>query len=256
MDYECIPIVSPTPTSFHCSTNGLQIFPYNTRIKNLSRLTTISYLLKRRVKVPQPHFNLSGIDITGNVYQWRKNGVNLSNGGRISGANSHTLVISTIDENDAGEYTLRITNTNAPQLTESISQPITLRIGDVTGALEAPGIVLPKSNPDDDPGSIQLQWTSVDGADMYRIQTATATTFPDNGTVTFDGIAENNLIVEDLEYETTYYYRVMAYNDSQQSPWSATGDFTTGSPRSLKSLWLLNCWLPTTILKMTPMPYT
>lgn len=70
--------------------------------------------------------NLSGIHIAGNVYQWRRNGVNLSDGGFISGATTNTLVVGTQEANKAGEYTLRITNANAPQLTQSISEPITV----------------------------------------------------------------------------------------------------------------------------------
>lgn len=72
--------------------------------------------------------NLSGIDITGNVYQWRKDGVNLVNGGRVSGATTHTLQITTADISDNADYTLRITNANAPSLAESISEPITVQL--------------------------------------------------------------------------------------------------------------------------------
>ena len=43
-------------------------------------------------------------------YQWRLNGVNLANGGRISGAASTTLTISGVQPADAGNYTLVASN--------------------------------------------------------------------------------------------------------------------------------------------------
>jgi hypothetical protein len=70
--------------------------------------------------------NLSDVNVTGNVYQWRRNGAPLSNGGKVSGATTHTLVVTDMSGTEAGEYTLRITNSNAPQLDESISEPITV----------------------------------------------------------------------------------------------------------------------------------
>src|SRR5690606_8528303 len=37
-------------------------------------------------------------------YQWQRNGVNLADGGRISGANTSTLTINALTMNDAGSY--------------------------------------------------------------------------------------------------------------------------------------------------------
>ncbi len=45
-------------------------------------------------------------------YQWRKNGTNLVNGGRITGATSTCLTISTVVEADSGQYSVSIANTN------------------------------------------------------------------------------------------------------------------------------------------------
>lgn len=44
------------------------------------------------------------------VYQWRKNTVNLNNGGRITGADSPILAISALESGDAGNYDLVLTN--------------------------------------------------------------------------------------------------------------------------------------------------
>jgi hypothetical protein len=43
-------------------------------------------------------------------YQWRKDGTNLANGGRISGANSPSLSLSNVLESDSGYYAVRVTN--------------------------------------------------------------------------------------------------------------------------------------------------
>ncbi len=53
----------------------------------------------------------SGIEPIG--YQWRKNGVDLSDGGRISGTASGNLSISNITQLDAGSYTVKITNSSS-----------------------------------------------------------------------------------------------------------------------------------------------
>ncbi|MEO6034024.1 MAG: immunoglobulin domain-containing protein, partial [Verrucomicrobiota bacterium] len=44
------------------------------------------------------------------VYRWRKDDVNLNNGGRLSGATSNILVISGATTNDTGAYSLSVTN--------------------------------------------------------------------------------------------------------------------------------------------------
>jgi uncharacterized lipoprotein YddW (UPF0748 family) len=52
------------------------------------------------------------VTATGNSpsYQWRKNGSNLSDGGRISGATTPTLSINNINSLDAGDYSVIVTN--------------------------------------------------------------------------------------------------------------------------------------------------
>lgn len=44
------------------------------------------------------------------AYQWRKNGVNLTNGGPITGANNSTLTLTGIQSADAGDYDVVVTN--------------------------------------------------------------------------------------------------------------------------------------------------
>ncbi|HSU55216.1 MAG TPA: M36 family metallopeptidase, partial [Candidatus Dormibacteraeota bacterium] len=44
------------------------------------------------------------------IYKWRKNGTNLLDGGRISGATNTALNISTLVESDSGQYSVLVTN--------------------------------------------------------------------------------------------------------------------------------------------------
>ena len=45
-------------------------------------------------------------------YQWRKNAVNLSNGGNIAGVTTATLTITNVQQTDAGTYSVAVGNTN------------------------------------------------------------------------------------------------------------------------------------------------
>jgi len=42
------------------------------------------------------------------TYEWSKNGMKLSNGGNISGANTHSLTIATCTQTDTGAYSLKV----------------------------------------------------------------------------------------------------------------------------------------------------
>lgn len=63
------------------------------------------------------------IGVTGSspYYQWQSNGVNLVNGGRISGANSNILTISNIQVGDANLYQVFTSNTVSAPLTSSVA---------------------------------------------------------------------------------------------------------------------------------------
>jgi hypothetical protein len=72
------------------------------------------------------------------VYQWRKNGLNIPNGGNISGATTDTLTIANISAADAVSYTLVVTNsassgnivTSAPATLTVIAAPAPGSYGD------------------------------------------------------------------------------------------------------------------------------
>jgi len=52
-------------------------------------------------------------------YQWRKNGAPLSNGGKISGANSDTLYITGADSTDADQYDVIVSNNCGSSITSN-----------------------------------------------------------------------------------------------------------------------------------------
>jgi hypothetical protein len=47
---------------------------------------------------------------TGASYQWIYNGINLANGGSISGATSQTLTVTGVSTNEVGHYRVRVSN--------------------------------------------------------------------------------------------------------------------------------------------------
>ena len=53
------------------------------------------------------------------TYQWKKGATNLTDGGRISGATTATLTISTVQTGDEGGYSVVVSNTTAPSATSS-----------------------------------------------------------------------------------------------------------------------------------------
>ena len=55
-------------------------------------------------------FTASAIGTLPLTYQWWKNGLTLSDGGKISGANTATLIITGVAQTDAGNYSLVVTN--------------------------------------------------------------------------------------------------------------------------------------------------
>src|ERR1035441_8874243 len=67
------------------------------------------------------------------AYQWRKNGINLSDGGNVSGATSSNLALTSVSQTDAASYTAVVTGfgsvTSAPPATLTLTnQPPVIAI--------------------------------------------------------------------------------------------------------------------------------
>ena len=71
------------------------------------------------------------------TYQWQKDGANLSDGGRVSGATSQMLMITNVQVGDAGAYRVIVTNA----LGSATSTDATLTVGGVRGDLTGEGQV-------------------------------------------------------------------------------------------------------------------
>ncbi|MDB5256420.1 MAG: large protein, partial [Chitinophagaceae bacterium] len=104
---------------------------------------------------------------TGITYQWQKDGVNLTDGGTISGAMTATLTISSVVTGDAGDYTLDITGicgtatSNISTLAVTSSVAITMQPTDVSACLgQAANFDLTATGP-----SLTYQWKK-NGVDM------------------------------------------------------------------------------------------
>jgi hypothetical protein len=65
------------------------------------------------------------------AYQWQKNGTNLTDGGVISGSSTSTLTLNTITLNDAGNYTVVITNSYG-SVTSSVAALTVLAVPSIT----------------------------------------------------------------------------------------------------------------------------
>ncbi|HYG23905.1 MAG TPA: LamG-like jellyroll fold domain-containing protein [Verrucomicrobiae bacterium] len=87
------------------------------------------------------------------AYQWQRfdgvNFVDVSNGGRFSGATGPSLTISNITPADAGDYVLVVTNLHGP----AISQPATISVNPVSAAEEITNSVVQPGGQDWNTGS-------------------------------------------------------------------------------------------------------
>lgn len=69
---------------------------------------------------------------TGVFYQWQKNGVDVVDGGVVSGAKSSTLTISSIADTDAGDYTCKASTSCSTPTTSSVIKITTTESSPIT----------------------------------------------------------------------------------------------------------------------------
>jgi uncharacterized delta-60 repeat protein len=80
-------------------------------------------------------FSVAAIGTSAFTYQWKKDGVALTNGGDISGATSAQLTVANAAIEDAGEYTVDVTNTSGSRTSQTaelifLAEPIVLETSD------------------------------------------------------------------------------------------------------------------------------
>ncbi len=64
-------------------------------------------------------FTASAAPVSVTNYQWQKNGINLSNGAQISGANTTALTLSSVSSTDAGSYSVLVNNSYGARISPS-----------------------------------------------------------------------------------------------------------------------------------------
>jgi hypothetical protein len=109
----------------------------------------------------------------------------------------------------------------------TISGPVVGNIRNVNFATEPPPtpvLLTPADGSSELNITLTFHWEPAAGAHSYRIQISRGTS---NVIVDVSGITETNYIADDLEYGTTYTWRVNATNTSGTSSWSSRWSFTT-----------------------------
>lgn len=76
--------------------------------------------------------------------------------------------------------------------------------------------------------ALTLSWSEIPYAYYYHLQLAKDETFASNSIVIDDSaLTKNSRYINNLEYNTTYYWHVRAYNSAGSTPWSETWWFKT-----------------------------
>ena len=119
---------------------------------------------------------------------------------------------------------VRVTTQSTPSLGDLMGTPFALCEPPVE--IAAPASVLPILGAAEVSLTPTLTWEAVDDATSYELEVAADSTF---ATVDYsaDSVVNGHLVAEDLDYGTTYYWRVRTISDTLTSSWSAGSMFTT-----------------------------
>ena len=90
----------------------------------------------------------------------------------------------------------------------------------------APVLISPEDGAGEQSTDIEFQWNESQLADNYNLQVANTSDFSDP-IVNEEGISSTSYEVENLEYQSTYYWRVSGSNLAGQGDWSETWQFAT-----------------------------
>lgn len=157
-----------------------------------------------------------------NVYEWTRNGTT------ISGETGNTIDTSSYG---SGTYKLTVTNPGVPGLTlESIDIDVTDLDGSDDGSSDpqppdTPLLLTPSDNSTDLSVQPLFEWSNV-AADTYRLQVSGSSDFT-NPVADFQNLGGTSSQVENLDYGSSYFWRVQAVNADGESDWSDVWSFTT-----------------------------
>ncbi|MCX6874715.1 MAG: immunoglobulin domain-containing protein [Verrucomicrobia bacterium] len=150
--------------------------------------------------------------------QWRRNEINLTDGGNIAGANTTTLTISNIQLTDIGNYTVVVTNaygsTTSTAASLTLATPL-VATGVASGLTKTSAILNGTVNPNGLATSARFEYglTTAYGSKVR------VTLSPDDGL----GTQNVSITLGGLLPGTTYHYRLTATSNGGTSP---GGDMT------------------------------
>jgi len=93
-------------------------------------------------------------------------------------------------------------------------------------APSSPGLLLPEAGSTDISRTPELSWSAPADAETYRVQVSESSGFGSLA-VDLNNISEPHALADNLNYGTTYFWRVQAANDAGQSNWSEIRSFST-----------------------------
>ena len=135
-------------------------------------------------------FNVSALGLPSPALQWRYDGTNLINGGRISGANGTTLIITGLLTTDSGNYDVVVTNLYSTATSQVATLAVLIPPGIIVGPQNT--FVLTGSNATFNPllsgSALVYQWLKggTNLSDGVRITGATNSSLTITGTSTND----------------------------------------------------------------------
>lgn len=92
--------------------------------------------------------------------------------------------------------------------------------------MDKPSLNAPENNSTDVKRTLYLYWHFLNGAEYYLLQVAKDPFFT-NSLMEFDSLTLNQQDIYELEYDTKYYWRALAYRSDYRSEWSDVWNFTT-----------------------------
>ncbi|MBS0632467.1 MAG: immunoglobulin domain-containing protein [Verrucomicrobia bacterium] len=174
-----------------------------------------------------------GVDVTFTVaadgpppftYVWKKGGVPLADNGRITGSATATLHLGSVPLTDMGSYSVTIANFAA----SVDSAAATLTVNAAPTPLAPAALTARNINE----VGFTARWSASANATGYRLDVATDSAFASlvAGYSNLDVGPVLGATVTGLSIDTTYYYRVRAYNSSGTSASSNTITVRVQSP--------------------------
>ena len=161
------------------------------------------------------------------TYQWKKDGIALVDDGRIAGATTGSLTIGSARLADAGSYTVSVSNVitvDAPVISAGAALAVT------AAPAPLPPVALAARNVTET--SFLAKWSRATHATGYRLDVSTDAAFGSfvPGYENLDVGAALSWSVSGLTIDTTYYYRLRAYNSSGTSVASNSMSATVLTP--------------------------